>query len=142
MEWVDQVEPTSFLESTTMPWFRRKIDYNWNRNERKWLMKLDFGNLAPTSVHISTSFRSDRREHRSVEIVDTRTTDLEFSSDSSLLAVGSGSIHAGYISVIKTSSFQRGSLLINPIYKTRYNSSVLYNYPVRRITLFNMLYDA
>lgn len=124
-----------------MPWFRRKIDYNWNRNERKWLMKLDFSHLAPTSLHISTSFRSDQRRNRSVEIVDTRTTDLEFSSDSSLLAVGSGSIQSGYISVIRTSSFQKGGLVINPIYNVQYNSSVLYNYPVRLVILLDMFYD-
>ena len=123
-------DPLPFLQTTKWPLFRRSIDYRWIRNESRWMTQQDFRHFVQSPVQISTSFQREGRRDRVIEIVNTRTADLEFSSDSSLLAVGSGGIQAGYVSVIRTSSFHQSELLINPLYSSGQNAPVVQKYPV------------
>lgn len=136
-------DPVPFLQATKWPLLRRHIDYRWIRKESQWMIRQDFCHFVQSRLQISTSFQQEGRRDRVIEIANTRTADLEFSSDSSLLAVGSGGIQGGYVSVIKTSSFHQSELVINPLYNSERNASVVQKYPVCAqfdvITLINRI---
>ena len=119
-----------FLQTTKWPFFRRNIDYKWIQNESHWMVQQDFRHFMQSPLQISTSFQQEWRRDRAVEITNTRTADLEFSSNSSLLAVGSGGVQSGYVSVVKTSSFHQSESLINPLYNSEQHASVVQKYPV------------
>ena len=62
---------------------------------------------------INTSFQLVGTESNTVaRIVNTRTSDMEFSPSSEYLAVASNCIKGGYISVVKTADFDKRESLL------------------------------
>lgn len=78
---------------------------------------------------INTSFQLPRNGEEQIQVVNTRTTDLQFSSNSTYLVVASSCIKGGYVSVIKT-SFDQGETSIYPFYNSALMIPTIQYYPV------------
>ena len=114
------LEPEHLLEKIQVPLFRRRIDSRWIQRNRTWFTRQEIGQFKKSKMVISTSFQLPRTDRQQIQVVNARTTDLEFSSNSSYLLVASGCTKGGYVSVIK-SSFDSNESFINPLY----NSSLM-----------------
>ena len=105
------------MEKIQFPLFRRRIDSRWIQRNRTWFTRQEIGQFKKSKMVISTSFQLPRTDRQQIQVVNARTTDLEFSSNSSYLLVASGCTKGGYVSVIKSSfdsneSFINSSLMI------------------------------
>lgn len=115
-------------------WFvRRSTDCDWFRRKRKWFAEISLQQYRQSKNAINTSFQlteNGNRRIQALQLVNTRTSDMEFSPDERLLAVGSSCIRAGFVSVIRSSDLRKDDSLINPMFNAQLESPTVSRFRV------------
>ena len=117
------LETRSIIEKATFPLFRSRVDINYPRKDRSWLVEHYLRDVLQTPSIIETSFpltMTNANNVQEIRVVNTRTADMEF-SPSSDLAIACNCIKGGFLSVIKGSSLLSNEEVI----RSHYNSSLL-----------------
>ena len=115
-------------------WFvRKQTDYDWLRGKHKWFTEISLKQYKQSKNAVNTSFQlpeNGNRRVRGLQLVNTRTSDMEFSPDERHLAVGSSCIRAGFVSVIRSPDLLKDDSLINPMFNSQLESPTVTSYRV------------
>ena len=101
------------------PFIEWKLRRDWEKKHREWRLGRYYASFKRSSLAINTSFQLTSTERNVMaRIVNTRTSDMEFSPTSDYLAVASNCIKGGYISVVKTADFGKKESLLYSFFNT------------------------
>ena len=102
-----------------LPLFDVKVQPRWKQIHRNWTQEQYFSHFKRSSTMINTSFQlPDLSRPNAARFVNTRTSDMEFSPSSALLAVASNCIKGGYISVLKPDELDKKEALLYSYYNS------------------------
>ena len=106
------------------PFIEWKLRRDWQKKHREWILTRYYSSFKRSSLAINTSFQLPSTERNAMaRIVNTRTSDMEFSPSSDYLAVASNCIKGGYISVVKTADFDTQDSLLYSFFNTERTQS-------------------
>ena len=106
------------------PFIEWKLRRDWEKKHREWILGRYYSSFKRSSLAINTSFQLTSTERNVMaRIVNTRTSDMEFSPTSDYLAVASNCIKGGYISVVKTADFDKKESLLYSFFNTEQTKS-------------------
>ena len=106
------------------PFIEWKLRRDWEKKHREWILGRYYASFKRSSLAINTSFQLTSTERNVMaRIVNTRTSDMEFSPTSEYLAVASNCIKGGYISVVKAADFDKKESLLYSFFNTERTKS-------------------
>lgn len=123
---------------TSFMFIERKIKRNWEKKHREWILSRYYASFKRSPLVINTSFQLTLSERNTMtRIVNTRTSDMEFSPSSEYLAIASNCIKGGYISVVKTADFDKKDSILYSYFNPRQTKSTQEYFKVNSYIFFH-----